>query len=148
MKVLSYKNLVMRFFFCATGSWLYVMSRGMTFFICELPRLNTPYSYCVSTSPQRYRQYFHPQRYFYAVYLTHHLHLHSELVHSLFYIVHDVFSFRWNGVLQYHHSYRLVWHLYSKSLALMCRIPPALQVWCHSVYRDTQVCLSAVQMEY
>ena len=29
MKVLSYKNLIMRFFFCATGSRLYVMSTGV-----------------------------------------------------------------------------------------------------------------------
>ena len=78
----------------------------------------------------------------------HHLHLHSELVHSLFYTVHDVFSFHWNGVLQYHHSYRLVWHPYPRSWPLRCRIPPALQVWCHSVHRDIQACLSASHMEY
>ena len=84
MKVLSYKNLIMRFFFlCDRQSLICHVNRGMTFFICELPRLNTPYSYCVSTSLQLYRQYFHPQRYFYAEYLMHQLHLHSELVHCL-----------------------------------------------------------------
>ena len=59
------------------------VNRGMTFSTCELPRLNTPYSYCVSTSSLLYRQYLHPQCYFYAGYLMHHLHLHSELIHWL-----------------------------------------------------------------
>ena len=96
MKVLSYKNLIMRFFFlCDRQSLICYVNRGMTFSTCELPRLNTPYSYCVSTSLLLYRQYLHPQRYFYAGYLMHHLHLHSELVH-------DLFSFHWNGILQYH----------------------------------------------
>ena len=95
MKVLSYKNLIMRFFFCATGSRLYVMSTGTWHFLlvnyldlilciliaCPL-RL-----YCIGC--------LHPQRYFYAWYLMHHSHLHSELVH-------DLFSFHWNGILQYH----------------------------------------------
>ena len=70
-------------FLCDRQSLICHVNRGMAFFICELPRLNTPYSYCVSTSPQLYRQYLHPQRYFYAGYLMHHLHLHSELVHCL-----------------------------------------------------------------
>ena len=80
---------------CDRQSLICYVNRDMTFSTCELSRFNTPYSYCVSTSPLLYRQYLHPQRYFYAWYLMHHSHLHSELVH-------DLFSFHWNGILQYH----------------------------------------------
>ena len=136
MKVFSYKNLIMRFFFCATGSRLYVMSTGAWHFLlvnyldlilriliaCPL-RL-----YCIGC--------LHPQLYFYAWYLMHHSHLHSELVHSLFYTVLDLFSFHWNGIFQYHHSYRLVWHPYLKNLTML------ESFWNVSLYPTTRVLIS------
>ena len=57
MKVFSYKNLIMRFFFCDRQSLICYVNRDMTFSTCELPRLNTPYSYCVSTSSLLYRMF-------------------------------------------------------------------------------------------